>query len=473
MDEVFKDHDLALILLESLPEEYELLETTLLNGKDDVSLSEVSAALYSKELRRKDKQISLSGDAKVFLVRGRSQKKGIDKRWRSKSRQRLRKDECAFCHEKERTQNDCDLERCSLFAKVEKESHFCWKTPFEKWYGKPTTDYDSLYVFGFAAYCHVKESKLDSKKSLFIVRWNSQKVEFERITVPADREPDNNSPMVEEDYKEEEVQAEEPRQQQHESIATKKPKRNTKKAVRDSENEKWRISMSKEMQSLQKNQTWEILLALVAQLDLELVQMDMKTAFLHGDLEEEIYMVQPEGFKVARKEHEVCKLHKSLYGLKQSPSSYEIEKLKTQLKSEFEMKDLGETKMILGMEIVRDKKLRKLCLTQKQYLRKVLKHFRFNKQTKQVSTPLVYHFKISDAMSSKDDAEKAYKEKVSFVNVVGSLMYAMISTRLNISHVVGMSTTALLAMEGEYMAMTEALKEAIWFQGLLDEVGIK
>ncbi|GJW01836.1 retrovirus-related pol polyprotein from transposon TNT 1-94 [Tanacetum coccineum] len=86
MDEVFKDQDLALILLGSLLEEYELLETTLLNGKDDVSLSEVCAALYSKELRRKDKQISSSGDAEVLLVRGHSQKKGTDKRWRSKSR---------------------------------------------------------------------------------------------------------------------------------------------------------------------------------------------------------------------------------------------------------------------------------------------------------------------------------------------------------------------------------------------------
>ncbi|GJY06236.1 retrovirus-related pol polyprotein from transposon TNT 1-94, partial [Tanacetum coccineum] len=60
MDEVFKDQDLVLILLGSLLEEYELLEITLLNGKDDVSLGEVCAALYSKELRRKDTQISSS-----------------------------------------------------------------------------------------------------------------------------------------------------------------------------------------------------------------------------------------------------------------------------------------------------------------------------------------------------------------------------------------------------------------------------
>jgi hypothetical protein len=52
-------------------------------------------------------------------------------------------------------------------------------------------------------------------------------------------------------------------------------------------------------------------LGLIANLDLELEQMDVKTAFLHGDLEEEIYIVQPEGFEVKWKEHMVCRLKKS------------------------------------------------------------------------------------------------------------------------------------------------------------------
>ena len=68
-----------------------------------------------------------------------------------------------------------------------------------------------------------------------------------------------------------------------------------------------------------KHSSIRILLALVAQFDMELVQMDVKTTFLHGDLEEEIYITQPDGFKVAEKENWVCKLNKSLYGLKQSP----------------------------------------------------------------------------------------------------------------------------------------------------------
>lgn len=60
-------------------------------------------------------------------------------------------------------------------------------------------------------------------------------------------------------------------------------------------------------------------LGLTASLDLEVEQMDVKTAFLHGELDKEMYMVQTEGFKVKGKEDHVCKLKKSLYGLKQAP----------------------------------------------------------------------------------------------------------------------------------------------------------
>ncbi|MCO5569959.1 hypothetical protein L7F22_023673 [Adiantum nelumboides] len=63
-----------------------------------------------------------------------------------------------------------------------------------------------------------------------------------------------------------------------------------------------------------KMTTLRMLLALVATEDMELDQMDVITAFLHGDLEEEIYMQQPEGFVQKGKEHLVCKLLKSLYG---------------------------------------------------------------------------------------------------------------------------------------------------------------
>jgi hypothetical protein len=61
---------------------------------------------------------------------------------------------------------------------------------------------------------------------------------------------------------------------------------------------------------------------IVAMRDLELEQIDVKTAFLHGELEEEIYMDQPKGFIVPGKEDLVCKLKRPLYGLKQSPRQW-------------------------------------------------------------------------------------------------------------------------------------------------------
>ena len=65
-----------------------------------------------------------------------------------------------------------------------------------------------------------------------------------------------------------------------------------------------------------------MLIAIAAIHNLELHQMDVKTAFLNGDLDEEIYMEQPEGFIVPGQEKKVCRLVKSLYGLKQAPMQW-------------------------------------------------------------------------------------------------------------------------------------------------------
>jgi len=81
------------------------------------------------------------------------------------------------------------------------------------------------------------------------------------------------------------------------------------------------------------------ILALAALEDLKIHQMDVKTAFLNGELEEEIYMEQLQGFVHQGGEHLVCKLHKSLYGLKQSPRAWN-QKLEAFLKSiEFIVED--------------------------------------------------------------------------------------------------------------------------------------
>ncbi|KAH9734079.1 hypothetical protein KPL71_017263 [Citrus sinensis] len=119
-----------------------------------------------------------------------------------------------------------------------------------------------------------------------------------------------------------------------------------------------------------------IILALVAVQDMHLEQMDVKTAFLHGELQEAIIMQQPKGYMVSRKGDQVCLLRRSLYGLKQSPRQWylreEIDHLKKLLSREFEMKELGEAKRILGMDIIRDRSKKVVFLTQQSYINRVL-----------------------------------------------------------------------------------------------------
>ena len=111
----------------------------------------------------------------------------------------------------------------------------------------------------------------------------------------------------------------------------------------------------------------------------------------------------------------------------------EIAKLKAQLNNEFEM-DLGAAKKILGMEIIRERHVEKLYLSQKGYINKVLRHFNMH-EAKPVSTPLDAHFRLSAALCPQSDKDVEYMSKVPYSSAVGSLMYAMVCSRPNLSHV--------------------------------------
>ncbi|GKF16071.1 putative RNA-directed DNA polymerase, partial [Tanacetum coccineum] len=195
-------------------------------------------------------------------------------------------------------------------------------------------------------------------------------------------------------------------------------------------------------------------------LDLEVEQIDVKTSFLHGDLDKEIYMEQPEGFRVKGKEDYVCRLQKSLYGLKQAPRQWfgdddfiilllyvddmlivgknigRIAQLKQDLSKSFAMKDLGPAKQILGIRIFHNRGAKKLHISQEKYIEKVLRRFNMDK-SKVVSSPLTPNFKLidKDCPSSKKNIEKM--DKVPYASAVGSLMYAMVCTRSDLAHAVG------------------------------------
>ena len=100
------------------------------------------------------------------------------------------------------------------------------------------------------------------------------------------------------------------------------------------------------------------------------------------------------------------------------------------------MKDLGFAKKILGMRITRDRKNRTLNLSQSEYIKKVLK--RFNMQdAKPVNTPLASHFRLTKEMCPKAQEEVDKMSNILYSSVVGSLMYAMVCTRPDIAHAVG------------------------------------
>eukprot|EP00253_Pinus_taeda_P023270 PITA_23270 len=287
--------------------------------------------------------------------------------------------------------------------------------------------------------------------------------------------------------------------------------RTVKEAVDSEDGKLWKEAMVDEMASLHKNEAWDLVElpagrkpigskwvfkkkanaeGKVEKYKARLVakgysQMDVKTTFFHGDLEEEIYMKQPKGFAVKGKKELVCKVKKSLYGLKQSPRMWYqkfdtfirglgftrsktdhcvyfkligdhviylvlyvddmllvgndneiIQDLKTQLSSKFDMKDLGAANYILGMEIKRDRAKRKLWLNQRKYAETIL--HRFNMQdSKPVKVPIPIGVRLSAEQCPKTQEEEEEMSRVPYASVVGSLIYAMVCTRPDIAHAVG------------------------------------
>ena len=345
--------------------------------------------------------------------------------------------------------------------------------------------------------------------------------------------------------------------------------------------------------------TIRVLLALSCESDWEVHGMDVKTAFLNSELEETVYMEIPEGVelpaaKPPRPEYTqpiVCRLQKSIYGLKQSPRAlygrinefflsngfiqsdadhslfinYDkqiiillyvddlvlasptkgtINWVRVKLHQEFDMTDLGELSTFLVLEIQRNRSNRTLFLSQKTYIQKIIDNMGME-DCNPTTTPGDQQIRLEKSSST---FEATAADRLRYQSAVGSLMNAMLGSRPDISYAVAkvrqfsvnpnsthwtavkrifrylagtsnrglyyglegigigftdadwssgndrksiggftfllngaaiswnskkQSTVALSSTEAEYMALTQAAKEAIWLQRLLFDLGAR
>ncbi|GKD61066.1 retrotransposon protein, putative, ty1-copia subclass [Tanacetum coccineum] len=198
----------------------------------------------------------------------------------------------------------------------------------------------------------------------------------------------------------------------------------------------------------------KILIAIAAFYDYEIWQMDVKTGFLNGHLSEDIYMVQPEGFLDPKHPNKVCKLQRSIYGLKQTSRTIGsnisflildfddillmgnnvtmLQEVKSCLSKCFSMKDLGEAAYMLGIKIIRDRSNRLISLSQCAYLEKILKKFRME-NSKKGYTPLMEKPEYNKFQGAKTPSEAQRMQRVPYASAIDSIMYAVRCTRPDVA----------------------------------------
>jgi hypothetical protein len=233
-----------------------------------------------------------------------------------------------------------------------------------------------------------------------------------------------------------------------------------------------------------KYQSLRLILSIATERNMAVHQMDVKTAFLYGELDEEIFMEIPQGVKGAA-EGQVLRLKRSLYGLKQSPRCWnrrmndyledqkfcrlktdsavytrgvgkeqvilgvyvddlvimsenleEVVKVKETLNKEFKMVDFGEVSKVLGIRILRDIERGTLSLDQSEYVEQIIGSFDMA-SAKELPTPLSNTEKFTVEMCPSTEEEVAAMRGIPYREAIGSLMYLMVSTRPDLAAAVG------------------------------------
>ncbi|GJS56352.1 retrotransposon protein, putative, ty1-copia subclass [Tanacetum coccineum] len=260
---------------------------------------------------------------------------------------------------------------------------------------------------------------------------------------------------------------------------------NYKAALSDPEFDKWLEAMNTEKQSMKDNQVWGLVdlppngrtvgskWLFKKKTDMDGNQMDVKTAFLNGHQSKDVYMVQPEGFVDPKHPNKVCKLQRSIYGLKQASRSWnkrfdvEIKKIdftqnpnescvylkssgsnvaflilyvddillmgnnvtmlqevKSWLCKCFSMKYLGEAAYILGIKIIRNRSKWLIALSQSAYLEKILKRF-WMENSKKGYTPMIEKPDYKKSQGAKTPSEVKRMQRVLYDSAIGLITYAV------------------------------------------------
>jgi hypothetical protein len=238
------------------------------------------------------------------------------------------------------------------------------------------------------------------------------------------------------------------------------------------------VDYKEEFAPVARMDTVRLIISMAAQNSWPIYQLDVKSAFLHGELEEEVYIDQPPGYVKQGHENQVYRLKKALYGLKQAPRAwysridayfskegflkcpYEhtlytkfgddgkilfvclyvddliftgndramFDDFKKSMTGEFDMSDLGLMHYFLGIEVVQASG--GVFISQKKYILEILDRFKM-KDCNSVSTPTEFGLKLTKSGSGKKVSSTLYKQ------IVGSLMY-LTSTRPDIMHAVSL-----------------------------------
>ena len=258
--------------------------------------------------------------------------------------------------------------------------------------------------------------------------------------------------------------------------------------------------------------TFRLMLALAKVLELEIHQLDVDSAFLYADLDEDVYVKPPPGMDV--KQGYCLKLLKSLYGLKQAPRNWnknivdyiksigfkqcvldnclfvktvgeetylislyvddiliagsdpsKIAQIKSEFTSRYEMKDLGELNYYLGMKVTRTAEY--IQLDQHRYTLDILEkynHLLKEFTNKNYATPMEKDLKLRKSEAdSMSEQHKDYVERFPYQNIVGALLYLAINTRPDISYAVGV--LARFSKNPNFRACKAVLRVLVYLRG--------